>query len=153
MTTKIKNWLTVMAMVAAVSNSSCALDEYNPSGYTMDALSNSVEGYQTILNNIYFGMERAMYGYGQFMWMTEGGTDIWTSQKNADNLWLRYGMGSDFANNMTSGLLNAAYDGVCYCNLAIVQAEKTPFASDEERKQKVAEAYFMRAVYLSLIHI
>lgn len=92
---KIKNWLTVMAMVAAVSNSSCALDEYNPSGYTMDALSNSVEGYQTILNNIYFGMERAMYGYGQFMWMTEGGTDIWTSQKNADNLWLRYGMGSD----------------------------------------------------------
>lgn len=78
---KIKNWLTVMAMVAAVSNSSCALDEYNPSGYTMDALSNSVEGYQTILNNIYFGMERAMYGYGQFMWMTEGGTDIWTSQK------------------------------------------------------------------------
>lgn len=147
MTTKIKNWLTVMAMVAAVSNSSCALDEYNPSGYTMDALSNSVEGYQTILNNIYFGMERAMYGYGQFMWMTEGGTDIWTSPKNADNLWLRYGMGSDFANNMTSGLLNAAYDGVCYCNLAIVQAEKTPFASDEERKQKVAEAYFMRAVY------
>ena len=147
MTTKIKNWLTVMAMVAAVSNSSCALDEYNPSGYTMDALSNSVEGYQTILNNIYFGMERAMYGDGQFMWMTEGGTDIWTSQKNADNLWLRYGMGSDFANNMTSGLLNAAYDGVCYCNLAIVQAEKTPFASDEERKQKVAEAYFMRAVY------
>ena len=56
MTTKIKNWLTVMAMVAAVSNSSCALDEYNPSGYTMDALSNSVEGYQTILNNIYFVM-------------------------------------------------------------------------------------------------
>lgn len=46
--------------------------------------------------------------------------------ENADNLWLRYGMGSDFANNMTSGLLNAAYDGVCYCNLAIVQAEKTP---------------------------
>ena len=60
MTTKIKNWLTVMAMVAVVSNSSCALDEYNPSGYTMDALSASVEGYQTILNNVYFGMERAL---------------------------------------------------------------------------------------------
>lgn len=26
-------------------------------------------------------MERALYGYGQFMLMTEGGTDIWTSQK------------------------------------------------------------------------
>lgn len=136
-----------MAMVAAVSNSSCALDEYNPSGYTMDALSNSVEGYQTILNNIYFGMERAMYGYGQFMWMTEGGTDIWTSQKNSDNLWLKYGMGSDFANNMTGGLLNASYDGICSCNQAIMQAEKVPFPSDEERKQKVAEAYFMRGVY------
>lgn len=137
----------MMAIVAAVSNSSCTLDEYNPSGYTMDALSNSVEGYQTILNNIYFGMERAMYGYGQFMWMTEGGTDIWTSQKNSDNLWLKYGMGSDFANNMTAGLLNASYDGICYCNQAIVQADKVPFNSGEEKKQKVAEAYFMRGVY------
>ena len=50
MTTKIKNWLTVMAMVAVVSNSSCALDEYNPSGYTMDVklsgrLSNHPEQY------------------------------------------------------------------------------------------------------------
>ena len=70
MTTKIKNWLTVTAMAVTISNASCTLDEYNPSGYTMDALSASVEGYQTILNNVYFGMERALYGYGQFMQMT-----------------------------------------------------------------------------------
>ena len=49
MTTKIKNWLTVTAMAVTISNASCTLDEYNPSGYTMDALSASVEGYQTIL--------------------------------------------------------------------------------------------------------
>ena len=82
MTTKIKNWLTVTVMAVTISNASCTLDEYNPSGYTMDALSVSVEGYQTILNNVYFGMERALYGYGQFMLMTEGGTDIWTSHIN-----------------------------------------------------------------------
>ena len=38
MTTKIKNWLTVTAMAVTISNASCTLDEYNPSGYTMDAL-------------------------------------------------------------------------------------------------------------------
>lgn len=147
MTTKIKNWLTVMAMTAAMSNASCTLDEYNPSGYTMDALSTSVEGYQTILNNVYFGMERALYGYGQFMQLTEGGTDIWTSQKNGDNLYLKYGMGSDFANNMMANTLNCCYDGICYCNQAIVQADKVPFTNAEEKNKKVAEAYFMRAVY------
>lgn len=143
----IKNWLTILLAAATVSNTSCTLDEYNPSGYTMDALSTSEEGYQTILNNIYFGMERALYGYGQFMWMTEGGTDIWTSQKNGDNLYLKYGTGSDFANNMMLNTLNCCYDGICYCNQAIVQAEKVPFASPEEKNRKVAEARFMRAVY------
>ncbi len=143
----IKNWLTILLTAATVSNTSCTLDEYNPSGYTMDALSISEEGYQTILNNIYFGMERALYGYGQFMWITEGGTDIWTSQKNSDNLYLKYGMGSDFANNMMLNTLNCCYDGICYCNQAIVQAEKVPFASPDERNRKVAEARFMRAVY------
>ena len=113
----------------------------------MDALSVSVEGYQTILNNVYFGMERALYGYGQFMLMTEGGTDIWTSQKNGDNLYLKYGMGSDFANNMMANTLNCCYDGICYCNQAIVKADKVPFTTDEERNKKVAEAHFMRAVY------
>lgn len=38
MTTKIKNWLTVTVMAVTISNASCTLDEYNPSGYTMDAL-------------------------------------------------------------------------------------------------------------------
>ena len=147
MTTKIKNWLTVTVMAVTISNASCTLDEYNPSGYTMDALSASVEGYQTILNNVYFGMERALYGYGQFMQMTEGGTDIWTSQKNSDNLNLKYGMGSDFANNMMANTLNCCYDGICYCNQAIVQANKVPFTTEEEKNQKVAEAHFMRAVY------
>jgi hypothetical protein len=132
---------------AVMGVSSCSLEEYNPSGYTMDALSASEDGYQTILNNIYFGMERSMYGYGQFMLQTEGGTDTWTSQKNADNTWLKYGNGSDFANNMMLNFLNTSYDGICYCNQAIVYADKVPFASEEERNQKVAEAYFMRAMY------
>ena len=147
MITKIKNWLTVIVMAVTLSNASCSLDEYNPSGYTMDALSASVEGYQTILNNVYFGMERSMYGFGLFMQLTEGGTDIWTSQKNGNNLYLKYGMGSDFANNMMANTLNCCYDGICYCNQAIVKAGKVPFASDEEKNAKVAEAHFMRAVY------
>ena len=48
MTTKIKNWLTVTVMAVTISNASCTLDEYNPSGYTMDALSVSVDGKSTV---------------------------------------------------------------------------------------------------------
>lgn len=43
--------------------------------------------------------------------------------------------------------LNCCYDGICYCNQAIVQANKVPFTTEEEKNQKVAEAHFMRAVY------
>lgn len=141
--------LLLVASFATLSGlSSCSLDEYNPSGYTFESLAaSSIEGYQSILNNIYFGMERGLYGYNQWMWFTEAGTDIWTSSKNSDNAYFKYGVGSDFPNNMMDRTLNSAYDGVGSCNQALKMAALAPFATDEDRNVKMAEAYFMRAVY------
>lgn len=145
---KMKKILLAAGMVIVSGFSSCSLDEYNPSGYTFETLAaSSVEGYQSILNNIYFGMERAMYGYNQWMQFTEAGTDIWVAQKGVVNAYFNYGIGSDYPNNMMSGVLNAAYDGIGSCNFAIKLAPKAPFQTEEERNAKVAEARFMRAMY------
>ena len=54
-----KNILFSAALAAgAMSLASCSLEEENPGGFTMENMAaNSVESYQTLLNQCYFGME------------------------------------------------------------------------------------------------
>lgn len=144
----MKKMLLTTGLIVMTGFSSCSLDEYNPSGYTFETLAgSSVAGYQSILNNVYFGMERAMYGYNQWLLFTEAGTDLWVAQKGVANAYFNYGVGSDYPNNMMAGVLNASYDGIGSCNFAIKLAPKAPFQTEEERNAKVAEAHFMRAMY------
>lgn len=130
---------------------SCKLDEYNPSGFTIDAVAaSSVEGYQKIVNNTYFGMERALYGNSQWMMFLEGGTDIWTNQKNSptSNIqFFKYGGIANIPTNTLNTVWNVCYDGIGYCNTAIKYAPTAPFPSDAERNASVAQAHFMRAMY------
>ena len=129
---------------------SCSLEEYNPSGFTFETLaSSSVEGYMVILNNVYFGMERRMYGHSDMTILLEAGTDLWTSKKNTDNnSAFKYGGISGAMNlNVAKDVINPMYDGIGSCNMAIKMAELAPFGSVEEKNAAVAEAYFMRAVY------
>ena len=46
--------------LAAVSFSSCSLEENNPAGFTKENLATSIEGYETLVNQCYFAMERYM---------------------------------------------------------------------------------------------
>jgi hypothetical protein len=52
-----KNILFSAALAAgAMSLASCSLEEENPGGFTMENMAaNSVESYQTLLNQCYFG--------------------------------------------------------------------------------------------------
>ncbi|MDP4209439.1 MAG: RagB/SusD family nutrient uptake outer membrane protein [Bacteroidota bacterium] len=144
-----KKLLISVAVVAGAGLSSCSLNEYNPSGYTFEALaSSSVDGYGSIVNNIYFGMERCLYGDMTWMELTEAGTDIWTSYRNATgSKFFRYFSGYTVNLNYASTYLNCCYDGIGGCNMAIKVAPLAPFTTDSARNAKVAEAYFMRAVY------
>lgn len=146
---KQKNYLFALLLAGAgLGNSSCSLDEYNPSGYTFENVAaSSVEAYKGILNNIYFGMERALYGAQDWMWLTEAGTDIWTRQKNADDAYFKYGVGSEYSSGLMEKILNCCYDGIGSCNVALQMADLAPFATEEEKNQLIAEAHFMRAVY------
>lgn len=127
---------------------SCSLDEFNPSGSTLETVSAaSITGYEGILNNIYFGMERRLYGYSEWTIFTEAGTDIWTATRGNTSNYFHYGVGGGWNNNMMQVMLNCSYDGVGSCNVAIKNAPLAPYNTEEERNAKVAEARFMRAVY------
>jgi hypothetical protein len=129
---------------------SCSLKEHNPSGFTIESVAaSSVEGYRNLVNNCYFGMERQLYGYNQWMMFCEAGTDIWTYQKNGISFsqFFKYGAGASVNLTMGNGVWNSCYDGIGSCNTAIKYAPMAPFTSEEKRNEVVAEAHFLRAMY------
>jgi len=148
----IKNMaVSAAAFAAALSLNSCSLSEENPGGFTMGTLAeSSLEGYQSILNNVYFGMERYLYGTDGYMEITEGGTDLWTYKGNENTQYTQYMWfyaGTAPNTTYTKDIWNAIYDGIGACNLAISLADRAPFKNEEDKNVKVAEARFMRAVY------
>lgn len=143
--------LLIPVLIGTGGLSSCTLEEENLSGFTLDALaSSSVDGYKKLLNNCYFGMERQLYGFNQWMMFSEAGTDIWTNSKNSptSNInFFKWGGTSNIPTNTLNTVWNVCYDGIGYCNLAIKYAEMAPFKTAEEKNATVAQAYFMRAMY------
>lgn len=135
---------------ATLMMQSCSLDEYNPGGSTLEAFGTSVEGYQTLLNQCYFGLERQFYNGVDFMGFMEGNTDLWTAKTNQlgqNDQVFKFFAGAAPNLTFTNALWNAAYDGIGACNIAIENAANCPFKTAEERNAKVAEAHFLRAVY------
>ena len=138
-------------MAGTLGLASCSLDEYNPGGFTMENIaSNSVESYRNIVNQCYFGMERALYGCDGYMELTEAGTDLWVNAANINSSYTQYfWYYAGAAPNLTytNTIWNCLYDGIGSCNLAISLADRAPFKTEEERNAAVAEARFMRAFY------
>lgn len=147
---RVKNILLALAALATGAfSTSCSLDEENPGGFTLEGLSTSVEGYQSLLNQCYFGMQRFMYLTDGWMELTDGDSDIWTYRGNMDTSYTQYFWffaGAAPNTTYTNGLWNSMYDGIGSCNLAIATVNNPPFTS-EVRQQKLAEARFVRAVY------
>lgn len=147
---KLKNILPALALVAAGALSSCSLEEENPGGFTLESLSTSVEGYETLLNQCYFGMQRYMYATDGWMELTDADTDLWTYRGNDAKSYTQYfWFFGGAAPNTTyiNGLWNSMYDGIGSCNLAIATVKNPPFATEAIRNRKEAIARFLRAVY------
>lgn len=150
MRNKIKNIGLTACLCIAGAFHSCSLDEINPGGFTLEALSTSIAGYETLVNQCYFGMERCMYATANWMHYSEADTDLWTYQGNessSSQQWFWFYNSASPNTTYTNDLWNAVYDGIGSCNLAISTAENPPYKTEAERKAKVAEAHFMRAVY------
>ncbi|HET8830151.1 MAG TPA: RagB/SusD family nutrient uptake outer membrane protein, partial [Pelobium sp.] len=145
---KKKNILAY-TLVATLSLSACSLDEFNPSGVTVDKIIESKAGFTKLLNSCYFDLPRYFYGRNLLL-VTEGGTDIWTADMNSNNNqnYLKYASGGSMSLDMGKDFWNGSYDAINYCNLIIDRADQVKdFASEQEKKEKVAEAHFLRALY------
>lgn len=137
-------------LLSALFMHSCSLEEYNPGAFTNEALASSTEGYETLINQCYFAMERYFYGAADWMSLTEGDTDLWTYKANQSTSyteWFWFFGGASPNTTYTNSWWNGTYDGIGSCNEAIALANKPPYATEEERNAKVAEARFMRAIY------
>jgi hypothetical protein len=137
-------------LLSALSLHSCTLDEYNPGAFTKEALATSIDGYETLINQCYFAMERFYYGAADWMSLTEGDTDLWTYKANESTSytqWFWFFAGTSPNTTYTNNWWNGTYDGVGACNEAIALGDKPPYTTEEERNAKIAEARFLRAVY------
>lgn len=152
----IKNVVLASALGCVGMMQSCSLDEVNPGGYTLENLSTSAEGYETLLNNCYFGLERHFYGSAGtgdavlgYMSFVEADTDLWTYRANQSGSYdylFKFYAGAAPNTTYTNNIWNAAYDGIGACNLAISTVDNPGFTT-EVRNAKLAEARFLRAVY------
>ncbi|MDE6556325.1 MAG: RagB/SusD family nutrient uptake outer membrane protein [Duncaniella sp.] len=138
------------SLCAALALTSCSLEEVNPGGMTIENFATDPKTFEAIINQCYFGLERAFYNTEDFMRFTEGNTDLWTSQAN--KLGVNDKVFKFYANAMPditymNAFWNAAYDGIGGCNIAIRLAPTCPFNTDEERNTVVAAAHYLRAVY------
>ena len=137
-------------LLSALFLHSCSLEEYNPGAFTNETLATSTEGYETLINQCYFAMERFYYGAADWMSLTEGDTDLWTYKANQSasyTEWFWFFAGTSPNTTYTNNWWNGTYDGIGSCNEAIALGDKPPYTTEEERNAKIAEARFMRAVY------
>lgn len=145
---KKRNILTYI-LGAGMLFGSCSLDEYNPSGVTVNKMAEYKEGYLKLLNSCYFDLSRYFYGRNLLL-VTEAGTDIWTADLNSNNNqnYFKYASGGAMPIDMAKDFWIGAYDAINYCNIIIERAADVQgFASEEEKKSRVAEAHFLRALY------
>lgn len=151
----IKNLLMASAVTVSGLFAGCTLDEYNPAGFTMESISYSIEGYESLVDNCYFGMERVLFGAYRgdnvgFMGLSDADSDLWTAKANmstTDSQFFWFFGGAAPNTTYTNDYFINMYDGIHSCNKVIAFAANPPFATEEQRNAKVAEGYFMRAIY------
>jgi len=142
----IKKAFVLLALSAAgLAACNKQLDEYNPSGLTVDAILSTPDGMETVVNAAYT-YTRWWYGKEQGYSIAEMGTDIWTSGTGDvypdltryDNL-----QGSNAVVSMEWKQLYAA---VNVCNTGLAKIADVGFPNDK-RIQREAELRFLRAFY------
>lgn len=142
----------VMAAGLCVSFTACSLDENDPGGTTYEQYCATKDGYQAVVNQIYFGMERSFYGNVNkvnFMAITEAQTDLWTTPQNKDNTNQQYFWFYGTTSPNTTYMLNflySLYDGIGSCNKVFRYKDLPPY-TESELNAKLGEASFMRALY------
>ena len=79
-----------VALLVTASFQACSLDELNPGGFTMETTAKTIDGYDALVNQCYFSMQRYFYGTDNWLTLTEGDTDLWTYQANKSTTYTQW---------------------------------------------------------------
>lgn len=144
----------ILFFIAILAFSSCSdfLEETNRNSITGDVLYNTPDGYESLVNACY-SYSRAWYGKPDGYAFTEMGTDCYTGG-GADcgraPFMAFYTQDLQGSQDLIGYMWNILYNGLNTCNAAIERADGAGL-SEELKKQRLGEVYFLRALYLHLI--
>lgn len=146
----IKNIALPMLAVAGLMTTSCELTEDNP--HAGDATLASFSTWKGLQVYSYSTLSDQLYSASDWIFASEGGTDLWQASKNGD------GYKSDLnyenfgtSNNSTNKLWKQCYAMISNCNTVIQEAEKVSDANENDLKVLVAETKVLRAFYNLLL--
>lgn len=138
--------MAALLICSGISSCSDFLDEKNWSSQTPSELFPTKEGFETLVNGAYSQL-RSIYNSKDYLNLTWLGTDIITQsrydQVNAQNQY------TSQLNSSTGSYFNfwkSLYEGIKGANAVIGRAENAAIDEDT-RRQRVAEAKFLRALY------
>lgn len=142
----LNNYSVGFVIACSVMVSSCnLLDENNPSALTLETAYDTKSGYEGLINACYTDMYY-FYGKVDFIGPSEMGTDLWVNYGSNDSGLCLYDQTLTTQYGTIKTVWGGLYSMINLCNTAIYYADKVEgYASEQDVKSKVAEAYFMRA--------
>ena len=123
---------------------SCKLDEYDPSTVSLETAYKYAEGYEGLINSCYLNLYY-LYGKVDGISPMEMGTDLWTAVGSSETGFILYNSNLTTSLGTLKTMWQGLYSMVNLCNTAIYYAPDVEDYTDDERNEKVAEAYFLRA--------
>lgn len=121
------------------------LEEYNPSGLTVDQVFSTPEGFETLVNAAY-SYNRWWYGKEEGWNIAEMGTDLWTSGTGDKYPDLTQYINLQASNSVMGVMWRQLYSAINLCNTGLARVGNAGLTEDR-RVIREAELRFLRAFY------
>lgn len=144
----IKKYLFgVLLLGTTMGLTSCDLDEYNPSGEGADAVFETAQGMEGLVNQLYYNFRWKYFGREDPMLMLEGAGDIWVNVMDNPDYGRQMTRCVELTGNVgqVKNLWGRLYDNVNLANTVINRLPNCKGLSDEVRADFDGEARFTRA--------
>ena len=126
---------------------SCDLDEYNPSGEGANAVFNTEQGMEGLVNQMYYNFRWKYYGREDPVLYMEGSGDIWANipEKNEYGMQLTRFVNLQGDRGQVAGAWNRVYDNVNLANTVLEYLVENVNLKESVRRDFEGEARFIRA--------
>ena len=150
--------IVVGSLLSFIGTSCNDLEEYNPSMSSIDTEVTTPEGHTKIVNRAYVNLPSEIYGRSDGQQLLETGSDLWYMNNEAGAPstagWGRQmiaycQMTED--QGTTKNVWQYCYEGIRFCNTAIINIDRAGYLSEPLRNSREGEARFLRAHYYLLL--